>query len=95
MTHHVTFVSPQAFRGQTLHYTDAYLTPYGPAFVRPATATLFSGAFVQSRSGGLRDALSKNGTMPPGRPHPKRWVRWPKMRVPPLPPRAGRHALST
>ena len=60
MTHHVTFVSPQAFRGQTLHYTDAYLTPYGPAFVAAKTDEIvFWGFCSKAEARGLRDALGR------------------------------------
>ena len=60
MTHHVTFVSPQAFRGQTLHYADAYLTPYGPAFIAACDRNIvFWGFCSKAEAGGLRDVLKQ------------------------------------
>ena len=60
MTHHVTFVSPQAFRGQTLNYTDAYLTPYGTAFIAARDRDIvFWGFCSKVEAGGLRDALKQ------------------------------------
>ena len=60
MTHHATFVSPQVFRGQTLHYTDAYLTPYGPAFIGACDCDIvFWGFCSKAEAGGLRDALQQ------------------------------------
>ena len=60
MTHHVTFLSPQAFRGQTLHYTDAYLTPYGPAFIAACNHDIvFWGFCSKAEAGDLRDALRR------------------------------------
>ena len=60
MTHHVTFVSPQAFRGQTLYYTDTYLTPYGPAFIAACDRDIvFWGFCSKAEAGGLRDALKQ------------------------------------
>ena len=60
MTHHVTFVSPQAFRGQVLYYTDAYLTPYGPAFIAARDRDIvFWGFCSKVEAGVLRDTLKQ------------------------------------
>lgn len=58
MTHHVSFVSPQAFKGRTLHYADAHLTPYGSAFIATCDRDIvFWGFCSKAEAGGLRDAL--------------------------------------
>ena len=60
MTHHVSFVPPKAFKGRTLHYTDTYLTPYGPAFIAASDRDIvFWGFCTQADAGGLRDALGR------------------------------------
>ena len=58
MTHHVSFVSPEAFKGRTLRYTDTYLSPYGPTFIAAcAHEIVFWGFCSQVEARCLRDAL--------------------------------------
>ena len=60
MTHHASFVSPEAFKGLALRYTDTYLTPYGPAFVAArGDEIVFWGFCSKAEAGGLRDALGR------------------------------------
>ena len=60
MTHHASFVSPEAFKGLTLRYTDTYLTLYGPTFVAASgDEIVFWGFCSKVEAGGLRDALGR------------------------------------
>ena len=60
MTHHASFVSPEAFKGLRLRYTDACLTPYGPAFVAArADEIVFWGFCSKVEARGVRAALGR------------------------------------
>ncbi len=72
MTHHVSLVPPEAFKGITLCYTDTYLTPYGPTFIAArACEIVFWGFCSQPEAGRLRDELQRKWHNSAWRPSPE------------------------